>query len=100
MGIYMGGKMLRKVLLYREGSKAVIAVKDTGIGIPSHALSLIFERFYRVDKARSRSEGGSGLGLAICKHIAEAHKGSIEVESLVGKGSTFSKAQIMPADSI
>ena len=77
------------VLLYKEGSNAVISVKDTGIGIPSHALTLIFERFYRVDKARSRSEGGSGLGLAICKHIVEAHKGSIEVESLVGKGSAF-----------
>jgi heavy metal sensor kinase len=77
------------VLLYKERENAVIAVKDTGIGIPSDALSLIFERFYRVDKARSRSEGGTGLGLAICKHIAEAHKGSIEVESLVGKGSAF-----------
>ncbi len=77
------------VSLHRQGSEAVISVRDTGIGIPPEALPHIFERFYRVDKARSRSEGGSGLGLAICKHIAEAHKGRIEVESIVGKGSAF-----------
>ncbi len=73
----------------RHGSEAVISVRDTGIGIPPDAISHIFERFYRVDKARSRSEGGSGLGLSICENIAEAHKGRIEVESLVGKGSAF-----------
>ena len=69
---------------------AVVSVADAGIGIPSEDLPLIFERFYRVDKARSRSEGGSGLGLAICQRIAEAHGGRIKVESQVGKGSTFS----------
>jgi two-component system phosphate regulon sensor histidine kinase PhoR len=66
-----------------------IAVSDTGIGIPGHALNRIFERFYRVDKARSRSQGGTGLGLAIVKHIALAHGASVHVESEPGKGSTF-----------
>ena len=68
---------------------AVVAITDTGIGIPAEDIPLIFERFSRVDKSRSRAERGSGLGLAICQHIAEAHGGKIEVESLVGKGSTF-----------
>ena len=76
--------------LRREGQMAVIAITDTGIGIPAKDIPLIFERFYRVDKSRSRAEGGIGLGLAICRHIAEAHGGKIEVESQVGAGSTFS----------
>lgn len=66
-----------------------IAVSDTGIGIPQGALQRVFERFYRVDKARSRSQGGTGLGLAIVKHIALAHGASVHVESEVGKGTTF-----------
>ena len=78
------------VSLRREGQMAVVAVKDTGIGIPAEDMPFIFERFYRVDKARSRTEGGTGLGLAISKHIAEAHGGKIQVESQVGVGSTFS----------
>jgi heavy metal sensor kinase len=78
------------VSLRREGQMAVIAITDTGIGIPAEDIPLIFERFYRVDKSRSRAEGGTGLGLAICRHIAEAHGGKIEVESQVGAGSTFS----------
>jgi signal transduction histidine kinase len=69
---------------------AVVSITDTGIGIPAKDIPFIFERFYRVDKSRSRAEGGSGLGLAICRHIAEAHGGKIEVESQVGAGSTFS----------
>jgi heavy metal sensor kinase len=78
------------VSLRREGQMAVVAIKDTGVGIPAEDMPFIFERFYRVDKSRSRTEGGTGLGLAISRHIAEAHGGKIEVESQVGAGSTFS----------
>jgi heavy metal sensor kinase len=78
------------VSLRREEQMAVVAITDTGVGIPVEDIPFIFERFYRVDKARSRAVGGSGLGLAICKHIAEAHGGKIEVKSQVGAGSTFS----------
>jgi signal transduction histidine kinase len=76
--------------LRREGQMAIVTITDTGIGIPAKDIPFIFERFYRVDKSRSRAEGGSGLGLAICRHIAEAHGGKIEVESQIGAGSTFS----------
>jgi signal transduction histidine kinase len=68
---------------------AEIAVSDTGVGIPPEALSRIFERFFRVDDARSREAGGTGLGLCIAKTIVEAHGGSIRVESAPGIGSTF-----------
>lgn len=78
------------VSLTKKGKTAVTAVTDTGIGIPEDHIPHIFERFYRVDKARSRSDRGMGLGLSICQHIVEAHQGTIEVESKVGKGSTFS----------
>ncbi len=67
-----------------------VSVEDTGIGIPPESLPRIFERFYRVDKARSRELGGIGVGLAIVKHIIRAHGGKTAVESAVGKGSTFS----------
>ena len=67
-----------------------IAVSDTGPGIPRAHLPRIFERFYRVDKERSREAGGTGLGLAIVKHIVEAHGSRIDVRSEPGKGSTFS----------
>ena len=65
-------------------------VGDTGEGIPQQHLSRIFERFYRVDKSRSREKGGTGLGLAIVKHILEGHGSHAEVESKIGKGSVFS----------
>jgi two-component system sensor histidine kinase SenX3 len=72
-----------------EDSKVVIRVSDTGIGIPEAKLPRIFERFYRVDKARSKETGGTGLGLSIGKHVAENHGGRVSVESTPGEGSTF-----------
>ncbi|OYT72729.1 MAG: PAS domain-containing sensor histidine kinase [Armatimonadetes bacterium CP1_7O] len=77
------------VRTYAQNSYAVIEVADTGIGIPSEALPRIFERFYRVDKTRSRERGGTGLGLAIVKHIVESHGGAVEVESEYRVGSVF-----------
>lgn len=72
------------------GEDILIKIADTGIGIERDALPRLFERFYRVDKDRSRETGGTGLGLAIVKHIVEAHRGKIEVESELGEGSVFS----------
>ncbi len=66
-----------------------VSVKDSGSGIPKQHLPRIFERFYRVDKARSREQGGTGLGLSIVKHITQVHGGRVKVESEIGKGSTF-----------
>lgn len=70
--------------------KALIAVRDYGIGISADCLPRLFERFYRVDKNRSRIFGGTGLGLAIVKHVAQLHGGEATVQSTPGKGSTFS----------
>ena len=71
-------------------SEIMLSVRDQGCGIERHHLSRLFERFYRVDRARSRKLGGTGLGLAIVKHITQAHGGQVSVESVPGKGSTFS----------
>jgi two-component system, OmpR family, phosphate regulon sensor histidine kinase PhoR len=73
-------------------SRALLQVADTGEGIPARELPRIFERFYRVDKARARQTGGTGLGLAIVRHVAEAHGGTVWVDSELGRGSTFTVA--------
>jgi two-component system phosphate regulon sensor histidine kinase PhoR len=82
-----GGRIIARVVA--EADAARVEVEDTGIGIPAAALPRIFERFYRVDRGRSRDTGGTGLGLAIAKHVALAHGGSIDVESEEGRGSVF-----------
>ena len=77
------------VRLELAGDEIVISVADQGHGIPREHLPRLFERFYRVDKARSRDLGGTGLGLAIVKHIAQVHGGRVSVDSILGRGSTF-----------
>ncbi len=82
-----GGKV--RVMVDRRADEVEVSVEDTGIGIPEEELPYVFERFYRVDKSRSRATGGVGLGLTIAKRLAEAHGGRITARSQVGKGSTF-----------
>lgn len=79
-----------EVLVEEDDKNAKIVVRDTGIGIPENYIDRIFERFFRIDKARSKSQGGTGLGLAIVKHIIEAHNSKVSVKSNVGEGSEFS----------
>jgi two-component system phosphate regulon sensor histidine kinase PhoR len=75
-----------------------IAVEDTGVGVPAHDLPRLTERFFRVDKARSRELGGTGLGLAIVKHIVQGHGGSLHIASAVGEGTTV--AAYLPASPV
>lgn len=88
-----GGRV--QVRWRREGKQVVLEVEDTGIGIAAADLSRIFERFYRVDKARSRELGGTGLGLSIVKHLTQAMQGSVRAESEPGRGTTFTV--VLPA---
>jgi two-component system sensor histidine kinase SenX3 len=82
----------------RDGH-AVVRIDDTGIGIPSRDLDRVFERFYRVDEARSRGTGGTGLGLSIVRHVAESHGGTADVRSVLGAGSTFTVEMPLAAAS-
>ena len=82
-----GGKIT--VNLRRMGRDAVLEISDTGVGIPAENLAHVFDRFYRVDKARSRDTGGTGLGLSIVQQIVRLHAGSVTVQSEQGKGTTF-----------
>jgi two-component system phosphate regulon sensor histidine kinase PhoR len=79
-----------QVCLKTSKNQIQVEVKDDGPGIPPEDLKRIFERFYRVEKSRSKGKGGTGLGLAIVKHILEGHKSKISVSSTLGKGSIFS----------
>lgn len=82
-----GGKL--NIEMFRQEDNLMLQIGDTGVGIPKESLAHIFERFYRVDKDRSRSSGGSGLGLSIVRSLVERNNGSIQVESEVGIGTTF-----------
>jgi two-component system phosphate regulon sensor histidine kinase PhoR len=77
------------VKIQRDGLWARLIVSDTGVGIPADSVTRVFDRFYRVDKSRTRADGGSGLGLSIVKLAAEAHGGNVAVISELGVGSTF-----------
>jgi signal transduction histidine kinase len=82
-----GGRVMASVR--PDGDHVVVTISDTGVGVPSRDLDRIFERFYRVDRARSRETGGTGLGLSIVKHVVENHGGTISVDSELGRGTTF-----------
>ena len=77
------------VSVHSQGREVLLKVSDTGIGIPEESRERIFERFYRVDKSRSKAVGGTGLGLSIVKHAAIIHHATIEVDSVSGSGTTF-----------
>jgi signal transduction histidine kinase len=82
-----GGEVV--VSTRRAGDRCTVRVADTGPGIPAEHLPFLFERFYRVDQARTRGQGGTGIGLAIARSVVEAHGGTIRAESEVGTGSAF-----------
>ena len=82
-----GGRVDARVDVGDDG--VTLSVADTGVGIPTLELPRVFERFYRVDRARARETGGTGLGLSIVKHVAENHGGTVSVESELGVGTTF-----------
>jgi two-component system phosphate regulon sensor histidine kinase PhoR len=84
-----GGKVI--ITAHKKNTHFIqVDISDTGIGISENDLPRVFERFYRIDKARSREMGGTGLGLSIVKHIVQAHGGDVSTSSILGKGSTFS----------
>lgn len=83
-----GGKV--DISISQKDERAMLVVKDNGIGIPASEQGRVFERFYRVDKSRSKATGGTGLGLAIVKHIAEIHDAKIELDSAPSVGTTIS----------
>lgn len=85
--IYPGGYV--KVSVYTEEGQSVLVVKDNGIGIPKEQQDRVFERFYRVDKSRSKKTGGTGLGLALVKHIVLLHNASLTLDSAPGVGTTI-----------
>ncbi|MFN0305003.1 MAG: phosphate regulon sensor histidine kinase PhoR [Burkholderiales bacterium] len=91
-----GGRV--SISLSREHDSIRFSVRDTGLGIPAEHIPRVTERFYRVDKSRSRETGGTGLGLAIVKHVLARHGGRLEIESEVGKGSTFHA--VLPLDRV
>lgn len=80
---------MTKISFYDMETYVLVEISDNGIGIQPEHLTHVFDRFYRVDKSRSRDAGGTGLGLSIVKHIIEAHKQTVTVRSTVGQGSTF-----------
>ncbi|MDP9405985.1 MAG: ATP-binding protein, partial [Actinomycetota bacterium] len=82
----------------REAAEVVLEVVDDGIGIAEVDRDRVFERFYRVDKARSRAVGGTGLGLSIVRHAAERHGGAVTVRSVLGEGSTF--RVVLPVEGV
>lgn len=85
--MYSPEKTTISIRLYKKDEWGIVEIEDQGIGIQKNEIPRVFERFYRVDRARSRNSGGTGLGLAIVKHLVEAHHGKIQVESEVGKGT-------------